>query len=91
MHPGYGFFSENADFARAITDRGVAFIGPPPEAIEDMGDKISSRRAALRGGAPIVPGTTEFAAVGRTRSGRSATSTASRSRSRRRSAAAAAA
>ena len=62
VHPGYGFFSENADFARAITDLGVAFIGPPPSAIEEMGDKVSSRRAALRGGAPIVPGTTEFAA-----------------------------
>jgi acetyl-CoA/propionyl-CoA carboxylase biotin carboxyl carrier protein len=61
VHPGYGFFSENADFARAITDLGVTFIGPPPDAIEEMGDKVSSRRAALRGGAPIVPGTTEFA------------------------------
>ena len=61
VHPGYGFFSENADFARAITDMGVAFIGPPPAAIEEMGDKVSSRKAAQRGGAPIVPGTTEFA------------------------------
>jgi acetyl-CoA/propionyl-CoA carboxylase biotin carboxyl carrier protein len=61
VHPGYGFFSENADFARAITDLGVAFIGPPATAIEEMGDKVSSRRAALRGGAPIVPGTLEFA------------------------------
>jgi acetyl-CoA/propionyl-CoA carboxylase biotin carboxyl carrier protein len=60
VHPGYGFFSENADFARAITDLGVAFIGPPPAAIVEMGDKVSSRKAALRGGAPIVPGTTEF-------------------------------
>jgi acetyl-CoA/propionyl-CoA carboxylase biotin carboxyl carrier protein len=60
VHPGYGFFSENADFARAITEMGVAFIGPPPEAIVEMGDKVSSRKAALRGGAPIVPGTTEF-------------------------------
>ncbi|MGZ4805365.1 MAG: acetyl-CoA carboxylase biotin carboxylase subunit, partial [Ilumatobacteraceae bacterium] len=60
VHPGYGFFSENADFARAIKAKGVTFIGPPPEAIDEMGDKVSSRRAALRGGAPIVPGTTEF-------------------------------
>ncbi len=60
VHPGYGFFSENADFAQAITDLGVAFIGPPPAAIVEMGDKVSSRKAALRGGAPIVPGTTEF-------------------------------
>ena len=60
VHPGYGFFSENADFARAITEMGVEFIGPPPSAIDEMGDKVSSRKAALRGGAPIVPGTTEF-------------------------------
>ena len=43
VHPGYGFFSENTDFARAITEMGVTFIGPPPEAIEVMGDTISSR------------------------------------------------
>ncbi|HUF97933.1 MAG TPA: acetyl-CoA carboxylase biotin carboxylase subunit, partial [Ilumatobacter sp.] len=61
VHPGYGFFSENADFARAITELGVAWIGPPPAAIDEMGDKVSSRLAAQRGGAPIVPGTTEFA------------------------------
>ena len=61
VHPGYGFFSENADFARAITEMGVAWIGPPPAAIDEMGDKVSSRLAAQRGGAPIVPGTTEFA------------------------------
>ena len=61
VHPGYGFFSENADFARAITDMGVTWIGPPPAAIDEMGDKVSSRLAAQRGGAPIVPGTTEFA------------------------------
>ena len=61
VHPGYGFFSENADFAQAITELGVEFIGPPPAAIIEMGDKVSSRIAAQRGGAPIVPGTTEFA------------------------------
>lgn len=60
VHPGYGFFSENSDFAQAITEMGVAFIGPPPAAIVEMGDKVSSRKAALRGGVPIVPGTTEF-------------------------------
>jgi acetyl-CoA/propionyl-CoA carboxylase, biotin carboxylase, biotin carboxyl carrier protein len=60
VHPGYGFFSENADFARSIIANGVAFIGPPPAAIDEMGDKVSSRKAAQRGGAPIVPGTTEF-------------------------------
>jgi acetyl-CoA/propionyl-CoA carboxylase biotin carboxyl carrier protein len=61
VHPGYGFFSENADFARAIIALGVTWIGPPPEAIDEMGDKVSSRLAAQHGGAPIVPGTTEFA------------------------------
>ena len=59
VHPGYGFFSENADFARAITDAGVTWIGPPPAAIEVMGDKISSRLAAQRAEVAGVPGTTE--------------------------------
>jgi acetyl-CoA/propionyl-CoA carboxylase, biotin carboxylase, biotin carboxyl carrier protein len=56
VHPGYGFFSENTDFARAIAAKNVTFIGPPPEAIEVMGDKISSRIAAEKAGVSGVPG-----------------------------------
>jgi len=59
VHPGYGFFSENADFARMISERGVTWIGPPPEAIEIMGDKISSRVAAAASNVASVPGTLE--------------------------------
>lgn len=58
VHPGYGFFSENTSFARSITASGVTFIGPKPESIEIMGDKISSRIAAQKAGVIGVPGTT---------------------------------
>ncbi|MGO1510440.1 MAG: acetyl/propionyl/methylcrotonyl-CoA carboxylase subunit alpha [Actinomycetales bacterium] len=57
LHPGYGFLSEDAEFARAVTDAGVLWIGPPPAAIESLGDKVTARRIAQSVGAPLVPGT----------------------------------
>ncbi|MFN7151547.1 MAG: acetyl-CoA carboxylase biotin carboxylase subunit [Microthrixaceae bacterium] len=60
VHPGYGFFSENSEFAQRITDLGVTFIGPPPAAIDVMGDKISARLAAEKVGVHGVPGTTDL-------------------------------
>ncbi|MCU1658205.1 MAG: Biotin carboxylase of acetyl-CoA carboxylase / Biotin carboxyl carrier protein of acetyl-CoA [Pseudonocardiales bacterium] len=57
VHPGYGFLSENADFAQAVLDSGLTWIGPSPQAIRDLGDKVTARHIALRAGAPLVPGT----------------------------------
>ncbi|ROS76970.1 biotin carboxylase N-terminal domain-containing protein [Cellulomonas sp. PhB143] len=57
VHPGYGFLSERADFAQAVLDAGLVWIGPPPSAIESLGDKVSARHIAERAGAPLVPGT----------------------------------
>ena len=56
IHPGYGFLSENAEFARACADAGITFIGPPPEAMEAMGDKIRSKQTVEAAGVPVVPG-----------------------------------
>jgi len=57
VHPGYGFLAENADFARAVIDAGLTWIGPGPEAIERLGDKVSARHVAEKVGAPLAPGT----------------------------------
>jgi acetyl-CoA/propionyl-CoA carboxylase biotin carboxyl carrier protein len=59
VHPGYGFLSENADFAQAVLDAGLTWIGPSPQSIRDLGDKVTARHIALRAGAPLVPGTSD--------------------------------
>ncbi|MCU1290712.1 MAG: accC [Acidobacteria bacterium] len=59
IHPGYGFLSENSEFVRRVTEEGITFIGPSPEAMEAMGGKISARKIAIEAGVPVVPGTTE--------------------------------
>ncbi|XP_020279245.1 pyruvate carboxylase, mitochondrial isoform X2 [Pseudomyrmex gracilis] len=57
IHPGYGFLSERSDFAQAVTDAGIRFIGPSPKVVQQMGDKVAARQAAIEAGVPIVPGT----------------------------------
>ena len=57
VHPGYGFLAENASFARAVIDAGLIWIGPSPEAIDKLGDKVSARHIAEKVGAPLAPGT----------------------------------
>jgi acetyl-CoA/propionyl-CoA carboxylase biotin carboxyl carrier protein len=59
VHPGYGFLAENADFARAVIDAGLIWIGPSPDSIERLGDKVSARHVAEKVGAPLAPGTLE--------------------------------
>ncbi|MER5631607.1 acetyl/propionyl/methylcrotonyl-CoA carboxylase subunit alpha [Streptomyces nitrosporeus] len=59
IHPGYGFLSENAEFAQAVLDAGLTWIGPPPQAIRDLGDKVAARHIAQRAGAPLVAGTSD--------------------------------
>ena len=59
VHPGYGFLAENSDFARAVIDAGLVWIGPPPDAITALGDKVQARHIAQKVGAPLVPGTAD--------------------------------
>jgi acetyl-CoA carboxylase, biotin carboxylase subunit len=59
IHPGYGFLSENAAFSKLCSDKGIIFIGPSPEAISTMGDKITARKTMIAAGVPVVPGTSE--------------------------------
>ena len=59
VHPGYGFLSENGEFARKVGEAGLVFIGPPPDVIDTMGDKITARKKMMSADVPVVPGTAE--------------------------------
>ena len=75
VHPGYGFLAENASFAQAVLDAGLTWIGPSPEAIDSLGDKVKARHIAASANAPLVPGTPDPVADA-ARSSRSRRSTA---------------
>src|SRR5690606_27050246 len=60
IHPGYGFLSENAEFAQAVIDAGLAWVGPSPQSITDMGDKERARNIAKAAGVPILPGSSRY-------------------------------
>ena len=70
IHPGYGFLSENAAFARRCRDEGLAFIGPSPDAIAAMGDKVRSRETVKAAGVPVIPGADHVLAARRSSRGR---------------------
>ena len=59
IHPGYGFLSENAEFARACDEAGITFVGPPADVLANMGDKLAAKATAIACGVPIIPGCTE--------------------------------
>ena len=63
IHPGFGFLSENADFAEMVEEHGITFIGPKPEQIRLMGDKLTAREAAIKSGLPVIPGSPELKSV----------------------------
>ena len=89
IHPGYGFLSENADFARTVAEHGLIWVGPSADAITAMGDKINARNLMAAAGVPVAPGTDRSGRHRRGRDRRGATGSVTRSWSRRRPAAAA--